>query len=119
MNNTHVFCYGYNNRNAIFAYSFFALPFFFHLPNRYFTRQYCFVERIKTPNHISEVCLTKSISRVNNYVKMSENQESTVNDYFVNMLELGSEATNPDLVYLSIPNLPSTYVFNLNTNFLG
>ena len=51
--------------------------------------------------------------------KMSESQESTVNDYFVNMLELGSEATSPDLVYLSIPNLPSTYVFNLNNNFLG
>ena len=47
---------------------------------------------------------------------MSESQESTVNDYFVNMLELGSEATSPDLVYLSIPNLPSTYVFTL-TNF--
>ena len=72
------------------------------------------MECIKTPNHSSEVCLTKSISRVSNYFKyfkMSENQETTVNDYFVNMLELGSEATNPDLVYLSIPNLPSTYVF--------
>ena len=43
---------------------------------------------------------------------------ATVNDYFVNMLELGSDATSPDLVYLSLPNLPSTYVFALN-NFLG
>ena len=53
--------------------------------------------------------------------KMSENQESTssgatVNNYFVNLLELGSEATNPDLVYVSIPNLPSTYFFTLNSN---
>ena len=29
-NNTHIVCYGYNNRNAIFAYSFFAFPFFFN-----------------------------------------------------------------------------------------
>ena len=49
---------------------------------------------------------------------MSENQQNmassssaTVNDYFVYMVELGSEATNPDLVYISIPYLPNKYFF--------
>ena len=32
-----------------------------------------------------------------------------VNDYFVNMLEMGNEATDAELVYLLVPNLPSKY----------
>ena len=70
----------------------------------------------KNPAYVSEFHLMQNTSgkTISSDREMGENQENTasgatVNNYFVNMLELGSEATNPDLVYISIPNVPSMY----------
>ena len=33
------------------------------------------------------------------------------NDYFMNMLEVGSEATDAEMIYLLVPSLPSKYLY--------
>ena len=39
--------------------------------------------------------------------------ENTVNDYFVNILDLDNEAAEASMIYLSVPNLPSKYLIHL------
>ena len=43
------------------------------------------------------------------------NMVAIVNDYFVNLLEMGSHAANAELVHLTILTLPSKYIYP-NTN---
>ena len=75
---------------------------------------------IKENNHVNETRISRCIktlyilmnftlSIMQIYSILERNMTNTVNDYFVNMLEMGNEATNSELVYLSIPNLPSKY----------
>ena len=39
--------------------------------------------------------------------------ENTVNDYFVNILDMGNESVEASMIYLSVPNLPSKYLIYL------
>ena len=50
----------------------------------------------------------KSLNILTNFTQII--MENTVNDYFVNILDMGNEAAEASMIYLSVPNLPSKYL---------